>query len=255
MGAFDGQTVLVTGAARGIGLAMAQAFAREEARLVLVDRDRDALENAVAALPGAVALEADLERAEEADGLVARAVEAAGPPDVVVNNAGLFLARPSARMSVDDWDRLLAVNLRAPFLIGRGAGACMAGRGRGCIINVSSVAAWYPRTDQAAYCASKAAVEHLTRVFALELAAAGVRVNALRPGVVDTPLLRESFGDNGAARWTAAIPLGRPASVEDMAEAALYLALARHVTGHVLCVDGGQTLNFVSLQGDRNPNP
>jgi NAD(P)-dependent dehydrogenase (short-subunit alcohol dehydrogenase family) len=139
----------------------------------------------------------------------------------------------------------MAINLRAPFLASKAAARHMISRGAGAIVNISSVAGFYPRADQAAYGASKAGLEHLTRILALDLAPSGVRVNCVRPGVVETGMARASYGEAGLARWASAVPLRQLASPEDIAEAVLYLARARHVTGHVLCVDGGQVLNVV----------
>lgn len=156
----------------------------------------------------------------------------------------MFLVRPTAEMTEDEWDRVLAINLKVPFLTSQAAAAHLGANGYGAIVNLSSVAGYYPRADQAAYGAAKAGLEHLTRILALDLAP-HVRVNAVRPGIVATGMARAAFDAATLARWEGAVPLRRLAQPEDVAEAVLYLLRARHVTGQILTVDGGQTINVV----------
>lgn len=232
-----GRVALVTGAAGGIGAPLCAALTAAGHAVVGVDRR-------AADLDCAQFVEADMATAEGPAAAVRATLDGFGRLDLLVHAAGLFEAAPTAAVTAEAWERSLSVNLRAAFLFAQAAADALAVSG-GSIINLSSVAGFYPRADQAAYCASKAGLEHLTRVLALDFAPRGVRVNAVRPGVVETGMARESYGPDGLARWAAAVPLGRLAQTDDIAEAVLYLARARHVTGHVLTVDGGQTLNFV----------
>ncbi len=239
---FDGATVIVSGGAGALGCAVAQRFRAEGAIVHLLDRDRAALERASAQIDGVSTVAVDLVDHDAAAREVARVGDAANGIDVLVNCAARFEPRAVDKVTVDEWQGILSLNLLAPFFLSRAATPYMRVPRSGSIVNVSSVAAYYPRADQVTYCASKAALEHMTRVLALALAADGVRVNTLRPGLVDAGMGAASRPDVGAA-----IPLGRAASVDDIAEGALYLAGAAHVTGQVLCIDGGQTINFVKL--------
>jgi NAD(P)-dependent dehydrogenase (short-subunit alcohol dehydrogenase family) len=226
----------VTGAAGGIGAELCAALAEANYTVVAIDRRE----------PSAAFqfIAANLASAEGPGEAVRAALALFGRIDLVVHAAGIFDSRPTQAVTVESWDLAFAVNLRAAFLLAQAAMAALT-KAKGSIVNVSSVAGHYPRADQAAYCASKAGLEHLTRVLALDFAPSGVRVNAVRPGVVETGMARESYGADGLARWAAAVPLRQLARPSDIAEAVVYLARARHVTGHVLTVDGGQTINFV----------
>ena len=236
--------VAISGAARGIGLATAQAFAQTGARLILLDRDREALTESAAALDGATHAIVDCADAEAAAHILEETAGGLGGLDVLVNNAGRFVETPAGRPDVGAFESLFMLNAITPFVLARAAAVHMVARGGGAIINVSSVGAFYPREGQAAYCASKAALEHLSRVLALELAADRIRVNTIRPGYTDTDMGRDA---TAAPRLNAAIPLGAPARPEAIASGIVFLAQAEHMTGQVLCIDGGQTINFVRL--------
>lgn len=239
-----GSVALVTGAASGIGLAIARTFASQGADLVLADLDSAGLAKAVETLPEARSVVADLRATEALHSLVDAALESFGRLDVLVNCAGLFRSCARDEVTSAEWREIFAVNLEAPFFLTRAAARPMIRQGSGSIINVSSVAGYYPRADQAAYCASKAGLEHLTRVFALELAPHGVRANGLRPGVVATSMAARELTAERLEGLRRSVPLGKMASAEQIAEAALFLATHGHMTGHMLCVDGGQTVNF-----------
>lgn len=240
----EGKVALITGGARGIGYAIARAFDAKGAAVVLADLHEAGLEQVAGSLAKARTVAVDLTETARLDRVVEATVDAFGRLDVLVNNAGVFLVRPRDEMTLLECQRLFALNLDAPFFLGRAAARVMVRQRSGNIINVSSVAGYYPRADQAAYCASKAGLEHLTRVFALELAPYGVRANALRPGVVETEMAVTQLGPERVKRLQESIPLGRMATPGQIAEAALFLATHEHVTGQVLCVDGGQTINF-----------
>ena len=246
MGALESQVVFVTGAADGLGLAISSRFSAEGATVVMVDRDRERLESVVGGIPAAVAAELDVTNHAAACDLVRGIADRFGRLDVAVNTVGRFQRQRTAEVAPVDWDAMLEINLKAPFFVCQAAGEVMRRQGRGCIVNVSSVAAYYPRSDQALYCTAKAGLEHLSRALALDLAADGVRVNVLRPGLVDTAMGREASESPGATgrAFGAGVPLGTAATAADLADGALFLAQATHMTGQVLCIDGGQTIKF-----------
>jgi len=237
---------LVTGATSGIGAATARAFAAAGARLVLSGRDR-ARGEAVAAEIVAGGGEARFHRADlrdsgACDALVAAAVQSLGGLDILVNDAGVFHRGDVATIEPWAWRETLAVNLDAVFFLSRAAVRLMHDRG-GAIVNVASDWALTAGEDAVAYCAAKGGVLMLTRAMALDHAREGIRINAVCPGEVETPMLTEGVADLEAARarWAEAVPLGRIASPEDVAEAILFLASprARHMTGSALVIDGG----------------
>jgi NAD(P)-dependent dehydrogenase (short-subunit alcohol dehydrogenase family) len=227
---------IVTGAAGGIGGELCAALDSANYTVVAIDRCEPA---------GTFQFIAANLAASEGPGDAIRAALALfGRIDLIVHAAGIFDSRPNEDVTVDSWDLAMSVNVRAAFFLAQAAKAALT-RTKGSIVNISSVAGYYPRADQAAYCASKAALEHLSRVLALDFAPNGIRVNVVRPGVVETGMARESYGTDGLARWAKAVPLRQLALPSDVAEAVVYLARARHITGQVLTVDGGQTINFV----------
>jgi NAD(P)-dependent dehydrogenase (short-subunit alcohol dehydrogenase family) len=247
---FDKKCVIVTGATSGIGRAAADAFRREGAGVVLVARSDDALEAAVhGSGPGrAVACSADLTSADAPRRIVATALERFGGIDVVVNAAGIIAFGTMDNTSDDAWDDMLAINLRAPFRLMREAAPHLIAR-RGSVVNVSSVNGLRAFPGLLAYNVSKAAMDHLTRCAALEMAAHGVRVNAVNPGVTVTNLHRRS--GMGDAQYTAFLerskethPLGRPGEAAEVASLILYLASPRAawMTGETIPIDGGRHL-------------
>ena len=238
----QGKVAIVTGAARGIGRAIAVRFGAEGARVVVNDVARAAAE-AVAAEIGAgggsaVAVAADVSVPAEVDGLIETAVRRFGTIDVLVNNAGLTDTMRHF-LEADDawWEQVIAVNLTGAFLCGSRAARIMARKRAGVIINMSSGGASRAHRGNAAYDAAKGGIEALTRAMALDLGPYGVRVNALVPGSIDTssmsPDVKRSRGEN--------IPLGRVGEPEELAGPAVFLASgdARYITGHLLVVDGG----------------
>ncbi|MDX6716941.1 MAG: hypothetical protein QOH30_3499 [Baekduia sp.] len=249
----DRPVALVTGGATGIGFATALALGRDGARVVLAGLPGSPLPEAVDALVAdgidAIAVEADVGRAADAERAVAAAVEAYGRLDALVNCAGTSAVAPLATMDEADWDRVFDTNVRGVFLMSRAAIPALAASGAGAIVNVASQLALSAVPGFSAYCASKAAVLHLTRCMALELLPSGVRVNAVCPGGVDTPLLQRAFPDGRGPQGTlddlvAAHPIGRLGRPEEVAAAIRFLvsAEASFVVGAGLVVDGGYTL-------------
>lgn len=245
MSSLTGKVALITGAARGIGWAIARKFHVNGCALVLADQNADGLRTAASDLDRTLVEVIDLAETSQLQRVVDAAINGFGRLDILVNNAGVFGVRPSDQVTLEEWNYAFAVNLVAPFFLSQAASRVMRAQGSGCIINVTSVASYYPRAEQAAYCASKAALEHLTRVLALEYAASDLRVNALRPGAVDTGFGERALGEEAYQALCKTIPLGRTAALEQIAEGALYLATAEHMTGQALCIDGGQSINVV----------
>ena len=249
---FTGKSILVTGATSGIGLAAARGFAREGGRVLAVGRDEQALKEVASdADLGAgqiVGCAADLTAAHAPGRIVATAVETLGGIDVLVNAAGIIASAPLETTSDDLWDSMMAINARAPFRLIREALPHLKDR-RGAVVNVSSVNGLRSFPGVFAYCVSKAAMDHLTRCAAIELAPHGVRINAVNPGVTVTNLHRRSgMGEEQYAafleRSKTTHPLGRPGHADEIASLILFLASDRAgwMTGETIPIDGGRHL-------------
>lgn len=241
-GRLEGRTALITGAARGIGHAIARRFADEGARLALTDIDGDGAAAAAATL-GEGHLSAALDVADVAGSRVAieGLIDELGQLDVLVNNAGFVRHTTAFDCTEEDWDRMVDVNLKGTFFCAQAVLPHMRNRQKGCIVNLSSLAAKTGGVAAAPpYGAAKAGVSALTVHLAKVMAPYGVRVNALAPGVIDTDMVR-GMGSADHADLAAQIPLGEKGRAEDVAHAALFLASdeARHITGEVVDVNGG----------------
>ena len=243
--------VLVTGAASGIGLAIARKLIADGSTVVMADRTLAGLERArdeLAAPPQAVQLIA----ADLADGtVIAGIAESAGPVTGLVNCAGIYPVTPLADLPASEWDRVLDLNLRVPFLLSQAVASRMIAEGRqGAIVNISSTASILARPGIAHYGASKAGLNQLTRVLAVELAPHGIRVNAILPGVIATDNVTASLTTPEARAEMAAkqarIPMGRLGRPEEIAEFAAFLLsnAASYATGGLYVVDGGFSLGI-----------
>jgi NAD(P)-dependent dehydrogenase (short-subunit alcohol dehydrogenase family) len=241
--------VLVTGAASGIGRATARRFAAEGARVALLDRDAAGLE-AAAREAGGTAIACDLLDIPAIAPAVERAATALGGLDGVVCAAGVDLVRRIEAMSPEDWARVIGVNLTAPMLVCRAALPAMRGAGGGAIVLIASGAGLRPLPDRTAYCASEAGVVMFGKSLAIELSADNIRVNAICPGIIDTPMFRRSWERAADPQAELAVILDRyvirrVGTPEEIAAAAHYLMWdeAAYVTGTALAVDGGRTFH------------
>lgn len=250
VGRLDGKTAVITGAASGMGRATALLFAAEGARLVLADVDADGGEQTAAwvtsAGGAAVFRRVDVSRAAEVEGMVRAAQDTYGGLDVLFNNAGIEGESSwLADCTEENWDRVLAINLKGVFLGMKYALPLMAAQGRGSIINTASVAGLVGWRAGGAYSASKGGVVILTKTAALEYARFNVRVNAICPGVIHTPMVERITGGTDAAieRLRSSQPMPRVGEPEEIARMALFLASdeSTFVTGAALPVDGGYT--------------
>lgn len=251
----SGRVALVTGAARGIGKAIADAMAQNGARVVFSDIDLEEAKNSAAAWPSATAAEMDVTNESQIQTVVENIVGEWGRIDILVNNAGVnTLAHrvPIDQFPRDEWDRIVGVDLNGLYLVSKAVGPVMRRQRSGRIINIASIAGLVPLRLQSAFVAAKAAVVNLTKAMAIELGAEGILVNAIAPGSILTEGTRQLFyGEDGTfrdsvSRLLAHIPLGRPGTVEEVAHAALFLAApeAGYFNGAVLTVDGGWTAGY-----------
>ncbi|MCB8837184.1 SDR family oxidoreductase [Aurantimonas sp. VKM B-3413] len=242
MADLSGLTAVITGAAGGIGTAMAEAFARAGARLVLVDIAETAglaerlgpvHRHAVIDLEDPAAIAAGVERIGRETGI-----------DILVNNAGLGIVFPAEKTEIDAFDRTMRINLRAPWLMAAGALPFLKVSGRGRIVNISSQAGVIAIEEHAAYGASKAGLINLTKVMAIEWARYGITANAIAPTVVETPMALVGWSGEKGEKARGDIPVGRFARPSEIAAAALYLASAEAgiVNGAVLMADGGYSV-------------
>lgn len=241
----EDKVAFVTGAAAGIGEAIAEAFSAKGARVVVVDMDAAAAESVAARLgAGTYAVGCDVSSAESVDAAVQAVLDRSGRIDVLVNSAGVARLAPAEDLSLADWNLTMAVNVTGTFLTTQRVGRVMLAQGGGKVINISSQAGIVAIPDHVAYTASKFAVNGLTRVFAAEWGGRGINVNSISPTVVLTELGKKAWAGPKGDAHKAQIPKGRFAEPEEIAAAAVFLASngADMINGADLVVDGGFTI-------------
>jgi len=245
-----GKVAIVTGAGSGIGRASAIAFAREGAKVVVADRNETAAEETVTEILGlgrvAHLAVVDITREKDVEEMVGATVARWSTIDILFNNAGVVLVRPIEEMTEDEWDKVMAVNVKAAFLATKHVVPIMRRNGGGSILNTGSIASFTGQVGTPAYSASKGAIALLTKSLALDLGRDRIRVNCICPGITDTPMLREHLGhgEEGEERIRtrlSRVPLGEILQPGDVARAALYLVSedSAGITGVLHVVDGG----------------
>jgi NAD(P)-dependent dehydrogenase (short-subunit alcohol dehydrogenase family) len=247
--ALNDRVALVTGAGRGIGKALALGLADAGADVICLSRTREEVE-ATAALARqmgrrALAVAADVTVKAQVEAAVAAAVREFGRIDILINNAGMNIRKPALEVEESDWDRVVATNLKGPFLVAQAVGRVMACAGYGRIVNISSVGGGVALRTGVAYGSSKAGLIHMTRILALEWAKHGVTVNALGPWYFRTSLTEKLLQDEQyVAEILARTPLKRVGDLEELVGPVVFLAsnASSYVTGQVLYVDGGMTI-------------
>lgn len=245
---FTNKTVVVTGASRGIGRAIAIAFAKQHANLVLnYNRSEKSVEDVIQCIEAeggkAIAVKADVSKSEEAKNLIQTAVDTFGSLDVLVNNAGITKDMLLMRMQDEEFEQVIDVNLKGTFYCLKHASNIMLRQRSGKIINMSSIVGLSGNAGQANYAASKAGVIGLTKSAAKELAIRGITVNAIAPGYIATEMT-DAIPEKAKEAMMQAIPLKRAGRPEDVANAAIFLAsnAADYITGQVIQVDGGMAM-------------
>ncbi len=247
-----GKSAVITGGGTGIGQAIALAFAREGAQVVVAGRRKEKLDETLHLLQqagcSALALECDVTKATDPQRVVKSAEDAFGKVNVLVNNAGALSVSTVENITEEDWDRVMATNVKGPFLMSRAALPAMRRAGGGSIINVGSVLGIVAIRDRAAYCASKGGVSMLTKAMALDHAQDNIRVNCVCPSIVESDMTRNLFAETEVGQQAresrlASIPLGRFGKPADIAGLTVFLASEESswMTGTVIPVDGGVT--------------
>jgi NAD(P)-dependent dehydrogenase (short-subunit alcohol dehydrogenase family) len=257
------KVALVTGAARGIGLAVATRFLEDGWQVAMLDILGDTLRAAAGALDRApnnaddiLQLEADVSDPRAVEAAVQQAHRRFGRIDALVNNAGIAVFKPMLETTLEEWQRVLAVNLTGPFLMTLAVAPIMRDQGSGAIVNIASISGLRASTMRVAYGTSKAAVAHLTKQQAVELSQYGIRVNAVAPGPVDTAMAKEVHTPEIRADYHDHIPLNRYGLETELANAICFLCgdQAGYISGQVLAVDGGfdaAGVGLPTLRGER----
>jgi meso-butanediol dehydrogenase/(S,S)-butanediol dehydrogenase/diacetyl reductase len=235
------KVAIVTGGARGIGLAVAKKFMSSSYRVALLDIDAKTLAEIAKSLNGVLALECDVSEPRQVKASIDQVVARYGRIDALVNNAGIAVFKPLLETSYEEWQRVLAVNLNGPFLCTQACAPVMLKTGGGAVVNISSISGLRASTLRVAYGTSKAALDHLTKQQAAELGNLGIRVNAVAPGPVDTAMAKAVHSAAIRADYHDAIPLNRYGTEDEIAAAVVFLCsdAASYINGQTLAVDGG----------------
>jgi len=247
MGAFEGKVAVVTGAARGIGQAIAKRLAQEGADVAICDLQVEWLAETAGIVQGlgrkALPLAVDVGDSAAVTACIAEVIKVFGKVDIMVNNAGITKDTLLVRMSDEDWDAVLRVNLRGTFLFSRAVARPMMKQRSGAIVNIASISGIIGTAGQANYAASKAGVIALTKSTANELAARGVRANAIAPGFISSKMT-DALSEDVRNQYLSRIPLARFGTVDDIANAVVFLASdqASYLTGQTLNVNGGMVM-------------
>ena len=242
------RVAIVTGAGRGIGRGIARCLARAGAEVVIVDQAEDRIAAVVAEIEAlgrrGFGVSADVARADDVKRVLRETLGRFGKIDILVNNAGVLVVRRMIEQTEEDWDRVLDVNLKGMFLCAREVVPEMIARKRGAIVNIASIAAFHVTVPHVPYAASKSGVVALTRDLAYEVGRHGIRVNAIAPGPVETPMARIA-SEEQRQQIAGTIPLGRLGQPEDIGNAVVFLAsdAASFITGATLPVSGGSDLH------------
>ena len=252
----DKKVSIVTGGGRGIGRAVCLALAREGSNVMVTDvvsqTAREVSEEIQSMGRRALFFEMDVSKSDQAKKMVAAALSSFGKIDILVNVAGIFFRSPIEDVSEQDWDKVVAVNLKGTFLCSQAVGKEMIKQGGGSIVNFASVAAHTPQINLGAYSPSKAGVLLLTKIMAVEWAKYNIRVNALSPGPILTPMTDSIYNTEKLKKGRAkAIPMDRFGTPEEVAKAVLFLVSddASYITGHALSIDGGALDSMFYLTG------
>lgn len=259
MAVVTNKVAFVTGAARGLGLAAATKFLDEGWRVVMLDILGDVLEEAAKSLgkPELIlTIRADVSDPSDVQEAVQKAKDQFGRIDALVNNAGIAIFKPILEVSLEDWQKVMAVNLTGPFLMTQATAGLMRDQGGGAIVNITSISGLRASTLRVAYGTSKAGLAHLTKQQAAELGEYGIRVNAVAPGPVNTAMAKAVHTPEIRADYHDHIPLNRYGQESELANAIYFLCSdqAGYVTGQVLCVDGGfdsTGIGLPTLRGQR----
>ncbi|MEX2720762.1 MAG: SDR family NAD(P)-dependent oxidoreductase [Candidatus Wukongarchaeota archaeon] len=241
-----GKVAIVTGASRGLGRGMAIGLARAGANVVVTDilDTKETVDEVKKLGREALGIKVNVTKKSDVEAMVQQTLEKFGMVDILVNNAGILRIEPTEDMKEEDWDKVLAINLKGQFLCAREVGKHMIKQKSGKIINMSSIAGKFGNPQSAAYNASKAGVILLTKTLAIDWGKHNIQVNAICPGAFYTPMTEESFKDENLVQMIkTSVPLGRYGEPEDLVGTVIYLAseASNYVTGHALVVDGGWT--------------
>ncbi|NOT61981.1 MAG: SDR family oxidoreductase [Acidobacteria bacterium] len=250
------KVAVVTGAARGIGLAIAQKFLATGYRVALLDYDAETLAQTAEALreQAMLAVECDVSNPTQVQAAIERVVAHFGRIDALVNNAGVAVFKPALETTFEDWSNVMATNLNGPFLCTQACVPVMLKSGGGSVVNIASISGVRASTLRIAYGTSKAALMHLTKQQAVEYGNAGIRVNAVAPGPVETAMAAQVHSADIRTSYRDAIPLARYGTPEEIAEAVAFLcsAAASFINGQILAVDGGFDAAGVGLPSLRD---